>query len=1049
MSFNNSNGFVDPEYFSRVCDEICKIMNCTSYKAHIIDFTGCNDMNHIYIPNDHINALDIETSGGTIMNFDTHNNKINVNDINVHDLQANNIKGHNLDLSGNLLIHNDFKIKGSDDLIEVNPNDNIIKIFHETQCKDLIVHGDLTVLGANVTATDLTIEDSVVKLCVGNDNDDLNSGIFTTYQTSNYSGILRDHTDGSWKIFKDLTENPIFAPSSTLNNHLGDLMVNNITISGTLTVDGISIDETTISIYNDLNLAPNQTTIIHKLVVNDITQSTNSTEGSATFVGGVGIGGNLCVNGRIETDKLISDNIGLDGNLIKSENVNGNIEITPNGIGKVIVGKRLHVNDGNQSSSTSDGALVVMGGLGVGGNINAGGNLTCGQLRSNNFLFADNTISSLDSNGDIILNPHGSGTIILNKDTVVNNINAGAISSNYLNVNQAIIGQIEISGDTIITDIIMNNLQCGNITSGLINNINLVQLHTDHHTKVNQNVRINSFPLFSNIKLNSVPQNKLLFQNGNGIQAYSDISFNNGLTLHTDLKTNSDILFNQSGRIISSSSIINLNENITFSTSQEALRINQNGHVGINTDPIERFDVNGNIRVSGFINGIDLVSVKNNLDEYPNELKTVNLNALEQLNNLNTSVNWQYLSNMDQHVRTVDSVQFANINADSITVDIINNAQISSIKTDLDEFPDSLKGLTEKEINQIQNINDVEISNQQWQYLSNIDQNARTTDNVTFANVTTGLINGIDVIDVKNDLDEFPDELKLLPVNAIQQIENINNDINENQWKYMGNLDQDLTTKSNVVFNEIHSSTITINNPILIQDNDIKLSNNDKLVISWKNDHTLEIDNSNLLIGYFQNNQKFSINNEGNISAQSLAVNQITSASILIDNDINVRGGNLNLENGNLTVDSGNLELGSGNIKMTGPGTSDSFYEEYSGTYTIRYGSGPTENIENTDANIRIVRWGKMCLLCIDQGSVPSIPYASSTFNTIKSLPDRFIPSMPQYGVCVVQNEGAFEPGVIQILTNGFIRISTKNMGVFGMNGNAQFIGNFSMNYCK
>ena len=89
-----------------------------------------------------------------------------------------------------------------------------------------------------------------------------------------------------------------------------------------------------------------------------------------------GINACLAKNGENTATQINCDNIRIDGNTISSQNTNGDINISPNGTGTVVVTTDLDVD-----------------------NINVNGN----------------TISSTDTNGDINLTPNGSGkTVITN-----------------------------------------------------------------------------------------------------------------------------------------------------------------------------------------------------------------------------------------------------------------------------------------------------------------------------------------------------------------------------------------------------------------------------------------------------------------------------------------------------------------------------------------------------------------------------------------------------------------------------------------------------------
>lgn len=81
-----------------------------------------------------------------------------------------------------------------------------------------------------------------------------------------------------------------------------------------------------------------------------------------------------------------------------------------------------NINALTTSTSTTTGALVVDGGVGIAGNLNVGGVINIDNLRLDT-----NTLSSTNSNGNIILAPNGTGDIQLDSDTVrIGDSNANA-----------------------------------------------------------------------------------------------------------------------------------------------------------------------------------------------------------------------------------------------------------------------------------------------------------------------------------------------------------------------------------------------------------------------------------------------------------------------------------------------------------------------------------------------------------------------------------------------------------------------------------------------
>lgn len=128
-------------------------------------------------------------------------------------------------------------------------------------------------------------------------------------------------------------------------------------ITGTsLDIDNINLNGNTISITNangNLILVANGTGIV------DI-QSTMTTLGQT-------ITGTVTITGQFN-----ADNIRIDGNIISSQNLNGNIEIVPNGTGKIITGSSVEP-DADNANDLGAGALsfkdfYIKGNLGNGTN---------------------------------------------------------------------------------------------------------------------------------------------------------------------------------------------------------------------------------------------------------------------------------------------------------------------------------------------------------------------------------------------------------------------------------------------------------------------------------------------------------------------------------------------------------------------------------------------------------------------------------------------------------------------------------------------------------
>ena len=100
-------------------------------------------------------------------------------------------------------------------------------------------------------------------------------------------------------------------------------------------------------------------------------------------------GGSLGTSSYVWASAYI-DNILINGNTISSTDTNGDINLTPNGSGSVVISK-TDINSGS-----IDGVTI-------------GTSSACSDLRVDNLKLDGNTISSTDTNGDINLTPNGSG----------------------------------------------------------------------------------------------------------------------------------------------------------------------------------------------------------------------------------------------------------------------------------------------------------------------------------------------------------------------------------------------------------------------------------------------------------------------------------------------------------------------------------------------------------------------------------------------------------------------------------------------------------------
>jgi len=111
---------------------------------------------------------------------------------------------------------------------------------------NMTVDGNLTVNGTtfNASATSITIEDNMVQLAHQNAANTVDLGLVVSYNdgSAKHSGIVRDVSANTWKLFKGVTTEPSTTVDFTQGS-LDDIAVNNITAAGIVFTDGTQTKE--------------------------------------------------------------------------------------------------------------------------------------------------------------------------------------------------------------------------------------------------------------------------------------------------------------------------------------------------------------------------------------------------------------------------------------------------------------------------------------------------------------------------------------------------------------------------------------------------------------------------------------------------------------------------------------------------------------------------------------------------------------------------------------------------------------------------------------
>jgi hypothetical protein len=132
----------------------------------------------------------------------------------------------------------------------------------------LIVEGNLTVNGTNfaASATSITIEDNMLQLAHENAANTVDLGLVVGYNdgAAKHSGIVRDVSANSWKLFKGVTTEPSTTVDFTQGS-LDDLALNNVTVAGVVFTDGTQSKEG----------VPSRTPIVQKTASYSLSQLTH------------------------------------------------------------------------------------------------------------------------------------------------------------------------------------------------------------------------------------------------------------------------------------------------------------------------------------------------------------------------------------------------------------------------------------------------------------------------------------------------------------------------------------------------------------------------------------------------------------------------------------------------------------------------------------------------------------------------------------------------------------------------------------------------------
>src|SRR6056300_116994 len=232
---------------------------------------------------------------------------------------------------------------------------------------------------AQVTAQDLDFQaDSGGALAIDLDSESL--------QFSGGTGITTAGTGNTVTVAIDGTVTTLTGSQTLTNKVLTSPTINAATMTGTVTVDSIQMADNTITTNAsnaNLELDASGTGSVRLIApttaVSTLTTADISTTGTHTITG-----------------QLDAEGVRIKDNTVTTLASNANLELSANGTGVVDV----------QKAMTTIGQTIT-------GDINV-----TGAVRVDNIKIDDNAIVATNSNGGILINPNGTGSITLGGNTV-------------------------------------------------------------------------------------------------------------------------------------------------------------------------------------------------------------------------------------------------------------------------------------------------------------------------------------------------------------------------------------------------------------------------------------------------------------------------------------------------------------------------------------------------------------------------------------------------------------------------------------------------------
>jgi len=237
-------------------------------------------------------------------------------------------------------------------------------------------------------------------------------------------------------------------------------------LKANLNRDGVDLAFETDLLYlsvNNSRIGVNNVSPTAALDVNGTTKSTNITVANQVTVGNLVISGNTLAStsgtisfvpsgnqATVYHSKLQVDEIQISGNTISTFNSNANLELVPNGSGKLMITGNTNIT----------GDLNVTGNISATGNITIGGNVTIGDQSTDNVVFnagINSNVLPVTDNAYSLGSPSKRWRSVYATNLFTDNFNTPTFN----------VGNINFTGNTISTPTGQDLFINGNGTGGI------------------------------------------------------------------------------------------------------------------------------------------------------------------------------------------------------------------------------------------------------------------------------------------------------------------------------------------------------------------------------------------------------------------------------------------------------------------------------------------------------------------------------------------------------------------------------------------------------